>query len=97
MIGAYVLSGVEIRSFGRALLVALVLGFLNATLGTLMNILAFPVTLLTLGLFTFVIDAMVILLAAWLIKGFKVKDFWSALLLTLVVSLSQLVFQGIYS
>ena len=75
----YVFSSIKVESFGTALLVALVLGLINTLLRPLLVLLTLPVTLLTLGLFIFVINALLFRLADYLVSGFDVGGFWSAL------------------
>ncbi len=75
----YVFSSIHVASFGTALLVALVLGLINTLLRPLLVLLTLPVTLLTLGLFIFVINAFLFQLADSLVSGFEVGGFWSAL------------------
>ena len=75
----YVFSSIQVESFGTALLVALVLGLINTLLRPLLVLLTLPVTLLTLGLFIFVINALLFRLADYLVSGFDVGGFWSAL------------------
>ncbi|MCB0571290.1 MAG: phage holin family protein, partial [Phaeodactylibacter sp.] len=69
--GAYLLKGVEVEDFSRALIVALVLSFLNSTLGSFLQWITTPLRFLTLGLFTFVVNAALLMLAAHFMKGFK--------------------------
>jgi putative membrane protein len=76
---AAVYSGVQVSSFASALLAALVLGLLNAVVRPLLVVLTLPVTVLTLGLFLFVINAVVFWLAAALLDGFLVRNFVAAL------------------
>jgi putative membrane protein len=84
---AYLVPGVGVAS-GTALAVgALVLGFVNAVIRPVMTILTLPLTIVTLGLFYFVVNAAAFALAAALVPGFSVSSFWSALLGALVVSL----------
>lgn len=84
---AYLIPGVTISS-GAALAVgALVLGFVNAVVRPVMTILTLPLTLITLGLFYFVVNAAAFGLAAALVPGFSVASFWAALFGALVVSL----------
>ncbi|MBK4731039.1 phage holin family protein [Oxynema sp. CENA135] len=74
-------TGVEIDGFDRALISAAVLGALNAFLRPLLQILALPVTILTLGIFALVVNALVFGLAAYLVRGFRLRwGFWSALI-----------------
>ena len=84
---AYVLPGVEVDSFLTAVLVAVVLSFFNAILKPILVILTIPATILTLGLFLFVINAFLIELAAYAVDGFTVDGFWWALLFSLVLSM----------
>lgn len=83
----YVVPSVHVASLGTALLVALVLGLINALLRPLLILLTLPVTLLTLGLFIFVINALLFQLAAALVSGFAVGGFWSALFGSVAYSL----------
>ena len=83
----HVVPSVQVASFGTALLVALVLGLINAVLRPLLILLTLPVTLLTLGLFIFVINALLFQLAGNLVDGFNVGGFSSALLGSIVYSL----------
>jgi putative membrane protein len=77
LIVAHVVNGFEVRSFTAALLAALVIGLVNSTLGLLLKILTFPFTLLTLGLFLIVINALMLKLSAAITPGFYVRD-WNA-------------------
>jgi len=83
----YVVPTIQVAGFGTALLVAVVLGLINTLLRPLLVLLTLPVTLLTLGLFIFVINALLFLLAGWLIDGFHVGGFWSALFGSIAYSL----------
>lgn len=87
-IASYLLPGVEVQDFWVALIVAVVLGLLNAVLKPILVILTLPLTLVTLGLFTFVINAGLVLLVDYLVTGFSVSSFWWALAFSLVVSLT---------
>ena len=86
-ITAYILPGVHLDSFVSALILAAVLGILNVLIKPLLVILTLPITVLTLGLFLLVINAIIILLAAKLVNGFHVDGFWWALLFSLVMTL----------
>jgi putative membrane protein len=87
LITSYLLPGVEVDGFLTAVIVAVVLGIVNSALKPILVLLTLPITLLTLGLFTFVISAFLVLLVDWLIPGFVVVNFWWALLFALVLSL----------
>lgn len=84
---AFLLPGILIKSFGVALLVMFVLSILNVVLRPVLILLTIPVTILTLGLFLLIINAVIILLTDWMIDGFEVRNFWWALLFSLIVSL----------
>ncbi len=86
-ISGYLLSGVQLDSFITSLIVALVLGIVNAIIKPVLVVLTFPITLITFGLFTLVINALMILLTDALVKGFQVDNFWWALLFSIVVSI----------
>jgi len=83
---SYVLSGVGMDSFWTAILLALVLAVLNAIVRPLLILFTLPITLLTLGLFLFVINAIIIILADKILDGFQVRNFWWALLFGLLLS-----------
>ena len=84
---AYLLPGIHISSLGAALVTAVILGIVNAILKPLLVLFTLPLTILTLGLFTFVINALMILLVSAIVPGFKVDGFWWALLFSIVMSL----------
>lgn len=78
MIIAYVVPGIVVSNFYSALVAALVLGLINALIRPVIILLTLPVNILTLGLFTLVINALLFWLAASVVKGFYVANFWSA-------------------
>jgi putative membrane protein len=85
---AHVVPGISVSGPMAALIAALVIGFINATLGALLKILTFPLTLVTLGLFWLVINALMLKLAsALLAPGFQVHGFWAAFLGAILLSL----------
>ena len=85
---AYILPGVTVSSFFVALVLALVLGLINALVKPLLIILTLPITVLTLGLFIFVINALLIMLADAIVPGFAVSGFLWALIFSFVLSLA---------
>jgi putative membrane protein len=97
LIASYILPGVSIddNSFFTALMVAAVLAFLNAVLKPIMIILTIPVTIISLGLFLLVINALIILLAAKLVDGFHVDGFWWALLFSLILSITTSILESV--
>lgn len=91
---AHVYSGVQVTSFASALAAAFVIGLLNLVVRPVLVVLTLPVTLLTLGLFLFIINALMFWAAAWLLDGFGVRSFGAALLGSLVYSLIGLVIES---
>lgn len=87
LISAYILPGVTVEGFFAALVTALVLGLVNAFLKPVLLILTLPITILTLGLFYLVINALLIMLTGAIVPGFDVRNFWWALLFGLVLSI----------
>lgn len=83
---AYILPGIEIKDMLTALLVAAVLSILDAIVKPLLILLTLPATILTLGLFLFVINACIILIDDHFVGGFKVESFWHALLFSVLLS-----------
>ena len=83
---SYILNGVEINSFWTAIILAIVLALLNAIVKPLLILFTLPITIITLGLFLFVINAIIILIADELLGGFETKSFWWALLFGLLLS-----------
>lgn len=92
LIAAYILPGVTIANYTTAIIVALVLALLNTILKPILIILTIPITILTLGLFLIVINALIILLADDLISGFKVDSFWWAILYSFILSIINAIF-----
>lgn len=92
LIAAYILPGVTIANYTTAIIVALVLALLNTILKPILIILTIPITILTLGLFLIVINALIILLADDLISGFTVDSFWWAILYSFILSIINAIF-----
>lgn len=91
LIVAHIVPGFQVHSFRTALIASLIIGLLNATVGLVLKVLTFPLTLLTFGLFLFVINALMLMLASNLVGGFTVAGFWVALLGAIVLALVQMV------
>jgi putative membrane protein len=89
MVIANFLPGVEITDFTNAMFVAIVLGFLRITVQPLLVLLTLPATILTLGLFLLVINAVIIMLAGYFVDGFTVNGFWIAFLFSILLSVFQ--------
>ena len=82
-----ILPGVEIKNFWSAIVVAAILAIVNTFLTPIIQFIALPVTIITLGLFALVINTLMIMLVDALVEGFKIKNFWWALLFGIVMSL----------
>lgn len=87
LIVAYILPGIAVASFGSALIAALVLGLLNTLVKPVLILLTLPITIVTLGLFLLVLNALVFWFAGSVLKGFQVNGFWWALLGAFVYSI----------
>jgi putative membrane protein len=88
---AHLYSGVVVQTFSAALVAALVIGFLNTVLRPILVVLTLPVTILTLGLFLFVINALMFYWASALLDGFQVRNFGAALIGSLIYTVLGLV------
>lgn len=86
IISAYLLPGVAVDGIWVALVLAVVLGAINAFIKPVLLLLTLPITIVTLGLFSFVMNALLILLAELVVPGFDVAGFWWALIFSLVLS-----------
>jgi len=86
---AHVMPGVHVDNFTSALLVAVVLGLLNIFIKPILILFTLPATIVTFGLFLLVINGIIVMLCDYLIDGFKVANFWQALLFSLVLSFGQ--------
>lgn len=87
MVASYVLDGIQVKGFFTALFAAAILGILNAFFRPILIILTLPINILSLGLFTFIINAMLLKMASGVISGFEVYGFWSAVFGSLLISL----------
>jgi putative membrane protein len=94
IITAYLLPGVHIDGMMTALIVAIVLALLNTFLKPLLILLTLPITILTLGIFLLVINAIIILLVSHFVSGFVVNGFWWALLFSVVLSIINAIFES---
>ena len=83
--------GIFVANIWTAVLVAIVLGIINVTLKPILVILTLPITILTLGLFSFILNALLLLLVAWLVPGFEIAGFIPALIGSLIISLVHFV------
>ncbi len=86
IIATYIIPGVSVTPFG-AVVLAVVLGIINIFIKPIVKIIALPLTIITLGLFSLVINALFIILASKIVPGFSVTDFWTAFWFSIVLSL----------
>lgn len=86
LLTAHFYPGIQVQGYGSALIAALILGLLNTVLRPVLVVLTLPVTIVTLGLFLFVVNAMVFYSAAWLLPGLQVAGFGAALVASLLYS-----------
>ncbi|MGO1253890.1 MAG: phage holin family protein [Alcaligenes aquatilis] len=95
LVVAYILPGIVVASFGSALIAALVLGLLNTLVKPLLIVLTLPITIVTLGLFLLVLNALVFWFAGSILKGFQVEGFWWAVIGAVVYSLVSGLLSGL--
>lgn len=87
MIVAYLFPGIELSGLGAALIAPIVIGLINASIGLILKVVTFPLTVLTLGIFWLIINALMLQLAAAIVPGFYVAGFWSAFFGAIVLSI----------
>lgn len=95
LIVAYFVPGFKVADFKTALIAAIVIGLVNATLGLVLKIVTFPLTIVTLGLFWLVINAAMLMLAAKLVEGFTVAGWFSAIIGSILLSVVNGVLRSI--
>lgn len=96
IIVAYLFPGISLAGIGPALIAPIAIGLINATIGFILKIITFPITLLTLGLFWLVLNALMLLLAAYFVPGFYIAGFWSAFFGAIVLSVVSTVLKRIF-
>ena len=95
MLIAHFMKDVKVANFESALIVAIVLGLLNIFVKPILILFTLPATIFSLGLFLFVINAIIILLCSNIVVGFNVDSFWTALIFSIILSISQSIFYKI--
>ena len=90
---SYVFNGIKFSNNSSLLISALVLGFVNAVIRPILFFLTLPLTLVTLGFFVLVLNALMIMLVAKLVNGFKLSGFWTAFFLSIFIALFTLVIE----
>lgn len=94
---AYFIPGIHVANFVAALVIALILGILNVIVKPVLFVLTLPITILSLGLFIFVLNALLVLLTAHIVSGFYVDTFFSALLFSITIGILNTVLNKIFA
>lgn len=94
-IGASLVPGVNVEGYGTAIIAAILIALANATIGFILRLLTFPVNFITLGLVSFIISVLMIMLVANVMDGFQVSGFWAAAFLAIVVALIKALFNAV--
>src|SRR5918996_1972396 len=94
MIVAYIFPGIQLQGMGAALIAPIVIGLINATIGLILKIITFPLTILTLGIFWLIINALMLQLAAAVVPGFYVAGFLSAFFGAIVLSIVSMILRS---
>ncbi|MFD2161407.1 phage holin family protein [Paradesertivirga mongoliensis] len=95
-VAAFLLPGVQVNGFLSAIIAGVLIALANATIGTILRLLTFPINILTLGIMSFIITVLMVLLVDSLMDGFNTDGFFSALLFAIVLALIKMVF-GMFS
>jgi len=90
----WIFAGFVIEGAVVAVMAAAVLGLVNAVVKPLMHIISLPITILTLGLFALVINALALMLVAWIVPGFEIEGFWTAFFAAIILSILNAVFSN---
>lgn len=96
-IAAYLMPGIDVANFWSAILAGFLIALANATIGTILRILTFPINFLTLGLVSFIITVLMVLLVDNLMDTFNTEGFFSAMLFAIVLALINMVFSAFNS
>ena len=96
MIGAYIIPGVSVDGYGSAIIAAVLIALANATIGLVLRIFTFPLNILTLGLISFIITVLMILLVDNFMTGFNTSGFLAAALLAIAVSVIKMLLDFIF-
>ncbi len=96
MIGAFFVPGVSVDGFGSAIIAAILIALVNATIGLILRFLTFPLNFLTLGLVSFIISVLMILLVDSWMRGFNTSGFFAAAVLAIAVTLVKMVLDAVF-
>lgn len=95
IIVAHIVPGFYVAGIGAALIAAVVIGLINATIGAFLKVVTFPLTILTLGIFWLVINALMLMLASAVLRGFQVRGFAAAFVGAIVLALVNIVLRAL--
>ena len=95
LIVGQIIPGFDVQSFGSALIAAVVIGLINATIGFFLKIITLPLSILTFGIFLLIINALMLMFASSLLQGFTVTGFWPAFFGAIVLAIVNMAFKGI--
>ena len=84
---AWVIPGIEVSSFLSAMFACVIIALINTFIKPVLKLVTLPINFLTIGIFSLVLNALLLMLAGWITPGFEVEGFWSALLGSLILSL----------
>jgi len=91
-VASWITPGVAVAGFGWAIITGLIIGFVNATVGTILRLFTAPLNWLTLGLISFIITVLMVLFTDWIMGGkFEVSSFWSAALFAIIVAVVEVI------
>ena len=96
-IAAFIVPGTQVDGFLSAIIAGLLIGLANATIGLILRIFTFPLNILTLGLMSFIITVLMVMLVSNLMSGFQVSGFFSAAIFAIVLALIKMIFGGFRS
>ena len=96
MLGAYIVPGVTVDGFGSAIIAAILIAVANATIGLILRVFTFPLNVLTLGLISFIITVLMILLVDHWMTGFSTTGFLAAAILAIAVSVIKMILDSIF-
>ena len=94
LIVGHIIPGFDVQSFGSALIAAVVIGLINATIGLFLKIITIPLSILTFGIFLLVINALMLMFASSLLSGFTVSSFWAAFFGAIVLAVVNMLIRG---
>ena len=96
-VAAFIVPGAQVDGFLSAIIAGLLIGLANATIGFILRIFTFPLNILTLGLMSFIITVLMVMLVSNIMSGFQVSGFFSAAIFAIVLALIKMIFGGIKS